>query len=126
MSRVTRSDDLATLTRALTGHADSVYSKAAPSRPHIMYSSPTCMTVAVVNLKPLCPGHILVFSQRGTGRLSDLTPEEHLDLWKTVRDVQKILKAHLKPNAFTMSVSDGYDAGVTVEGHVHVHVVPTD
>ena len=84
------------------------------------------MTVAIVNLKPLCSGHIVVFSRRATERLADLDPDEHKDLWQTVRDVQRILKSHHQPQAFTISISDGYDAGVSVEGHVHVHVLPAD
>lgn len=95
-------------------------------RCNIMYYSPTCMTVAIVNLKPLCSGHIVVFSRRATERLADLDPDEHKDLWQTVRDVQRILKSHHQPQAFTISISDGYDAGVSVEGHVHVHVLPAD
>ena len=84
---------------------------------------------ALVNLKPLIPGHVLVCPHNPHKRLTDLTPTETADLFTTVQLTQRLLaRAHFRtpePEAgsYSVAVQDGADAGQTVP-HVHVHVVP--
>ncbi|KAF5026851.1 hypothetical protein F66182_1046 [Fusarium sp. NRRL 66182] len=84
---------------------------------------------ALVNLKPLIPGHILVCPHTAHRRLTDLTPAETADLFTTVQLTQRLLARAYFPTpepetgSFTVAVQDGADAGQTVP-HVHVHVVP--
>ncbi|KAF4456964.1 hypothetical protein F53441_979 [Fusarium austroafricanum] len=84
---------------------------------------------ALVNLKPLIPGHILVCPHSQHRRLTDLAPAEISDLFTTVQLMQRLLaRAYFRtpePEAgsFSIAVQDGADAGQTVP-HVHVHVVP--
>ncbi|KAI6785419.1 uncharacterized protein J7T54_007061 [Emericellopsis cladophorae] len=85
---------------------------------------------AVVNLKPLLPGHILVCPLQPHRRLADLTPAETGDLFTTVQLTQRLLgKAYFPAphdaaaGSFTVAVQDGPESGQTVP-HVHVHVIP--
>ncbi|KAF7559068.1 hypothetical protein G7046_g5088 [Stylonectria norvegica] len=85
---------------------------------------------ALVNLKPLVPGHILICPLHPHKRLTDLSAAETSDLFTTVQLAQRLLAqtyfpAPSTPNAgsFTIGVQDGVAAGQTVP-HVHVHVIP--
>ncbi|KAK4171795.1 HIT-like domain-containing protein [Triangularia setosa] len=90
----------------------------------------TPLSFALVNLKPLLPGHVLVCPLQPHKRLTSLSPEELLDLWQTVQKVQRMLARHYFPEphspeqgSFNIAVQDGAEAGQTVP-HVHVHVIP--
>lgn len=83
----------------------------------------TPLSFAMVNLRPLVQGHVLVCSNRITPLLSDLEGEEHADLWRTVRVVQRMLKQQYKCDAFNVAVQDGAAAGQSVP-HCHVHILP--
>ena len=106
---------------------------------------------AMVNLRPLVPGHVLVVSNRVVPLLSDLKcefvyhimhfcnvvlliyatninlssmqAEENDDLWRSVRTVQSALKDQYNCDAFNVAVQDGMGAGQSVP-HVHVHILP--
>ncbi|KAK4155816.1 HIT-like domain-containing protein [Chaetomidium leptoderma] len=49
---------------------------------------------ALVNLKPLLPGHVLVCPLRPHRRLTDLSPAELTDLFTAVQRVQRMLARH--------------------------------
>ncbi|KAK0715798.1 hit domain-containing protein [Lasiosphaeris hirsuta] len=92
---------------------------------------------ALVNLKPLLPGHVLVCPSRPHRRLTELSTPELTDLFSAVQRVQRMLARHyFSPSAspsvppspeaagsFNIAVQDGPEAGQTVP-HVHVHVIP--
>ncbi len=80
-------------------------------------------SLAIVNTKPIVPGHCLVLSRRVVPRLTDLLPEEAADLWRSVHIVAPKLQAHFGGQALTIAVQDGAAAGQTVP-HVHVHILP--
>ena len=83
----------------------------------------TALSFALVNLRPLVPGHVLICSKRITPLLLDLEDDEYDDIWRTVRTVQKVLKKQYNCDAFNVAVQDGEGAGQTVP-HVHVHILP--
>jgi bis(5'-adenosyl)-triphosphatase len=91
------------------------------SSDHIFFRS--SLSFAFVNLRPIVPGHVLVSSNRVVPRLSELTQEEYVDLWLSVRIVQDLLKKHYNCEAFNIAVQDGQAAGQSVN-HVHVHCLP--
>ncbi|KAK4662739.1 Dinucleoside triphosphate hydrolase [Podospora pseudopauciseta] len=98
--------------------------------PHSQIFLLTPLTFALVNLKPLLPGHVLVCPIYPHKRLTSLSQEELLDLWSTVQKVQVMLARHYFPSpgapeqgSFNIAVQDGQEAGQTVP-HVHVHVIP--
>ena len=83
----------------------------------------TSHSFALVNLRPIVPGHVLVCSNRVTPSLADLEDDEYDDLWRAVRTVQKVLQNQYKCDAFNVAVQDGVGAGQSVP-HVHVHILP--
>ena len=100
----------------------------------------TAHSFALVNLKPLLPGHVLVCPRTAHTRLTDLAPPELTDLFTTVQRVQALLARRffrppppstapppppqlLRHGAFNVALQDGPGAGQTVP-HVHVHVIP--
>jgi bis(5'-adenosyl)-triphosphatase len=89
----------------------------------VFYLSPSGLTVAIVNLRPLTPGHVLVLARRCVPRLEDLTADEFADLWVSVREVQGALRKEYGATGFNIGVQDGEGAGQSVP-HVHVHILP--
>lgn len=109
----------------------------------------TPYSFAVVNLKPLLPGHVLVCPLVRHKRMTDLSAPELTDLMLTVQKVQRLLAHHYfqaqeaaplpskhhipgtrhhvpappEDGSFNIAVQDGDGAGQTVP-HLHVHVIP--
>ncbi|WEW59605.1 Dinucleoside triphosphate hydrolase [Emydomyces testavorans] len=83
----------------------------------------TSMTFALVNLKPLLPGHVLVSPIRNVPRVSDLTAAESADLFLTVRRVGRMVERVFEASSLNIAIQDGIDAGQSVP-HVHAHVIP--
>ncbi|KAF1987536.1 HIT finger domain-containing protein [Aulographum hederae CBS 113979] len=83
----------------------------------------TPLSFALVNLKPLLPGHVLVCPLRPVPRLRDLSPAEVSDLFLTVQRVGKMIERVYGASALNIAVQDGKDAGQSV-GHVHAHIIP--
>ncbi|KAL1409520.1 Dinucleoside triphosphate hydrolase [Vanrija albida] len=83
----------------------------------------TPLSLGIVNLKPLRPGHVLIISKRVVPRLSDLEPREVSDLFQTVQRVGRVLETAYKAEALNVALQDGVAAGQSVP-HVHVHIIP--
>ena len=79
-------------------------------------------TFAMVNLRPIKPGHLLVVPRRVVARLEELSEAEAVDLMRTVHKVVSTLKGKLGAAGFSIASQDGAAAGQTV-GHVHYHVI---
>ncbi|KAI0100333.1 HIT domain-containing protein [Nemania sp. FL0031] len=54
----------------------------------------TPLSFALVNLKPLLPGHVLVCPRAPHKRLTELSPAELTDLFSAVQRVQRMLAQH--------------------------------
>ena len=67
--------------------------------PKIFLTTP--LTYAIVNLKPLSPGHVLVCPRRRSGvqRFTCLSGEEVADLFSVVQVVQRMLARSYFPEA---------------------------
>ncbi|GAM88294.1 hypothetical protein ANO11243_063270 [Dothideomycetidae sp. 11243] len=91
------------------------------SHSQVFHTTP--LSYAIVNLRPLLPGHTLICPHRVVPHLSDLTEHEATDLIRTARRVQRTLKRVYKADAFNVAVQDGKAAGQSVP-HVHWHVIP--
>jgi bis(5'-adenosyl)-triphosphatase len=87
----------------------------------VFHTSP--LSFAIVNLKPILPGHVLVSPLRVVPRFSDLTPAEVSDLFLTVQKVSRTLTRLYDASALNIAIQDGVDAGQSVP-HVHAHVIP--
>uniref|UniRef100_A0A8C9S883 Bis(5'-adenosyl)-triphosphatase n=1 Tax=Scleropages formosus TaxID=113540 RepID=A0A8C9S883_SCLFO len=73
----------------------------------------TELSFALVNRKPVVPGHVLVCPLRVVERLRDLRPEEVSDLFQTTQRVANIVEKHFQATSLTVAIQ-----------HVHVHVLP--
>jgi bis(5'-adenosyl)-triphosphatase len=78
---------------------------------------------ALVNLKPLLPGHVLVSPLRPVPRFNDLTATEVSDLFLTVQSVSRMIERVFSATSLNIAIQDGIDAGQSVP-HVHCHVIP--
>ncbi|KAI1176974.1 HIT domain-containing protein [Nemania sp. FL0916] len=67
----------------------------------------TPLSFALVNLKPLLPGHVLVCPRARHARLTELSPAELTDLFAAVQRVQHMLARYY----FTFSKQTGTPAG---------------
>ena len=83
------------------------------------------LSYGIYNLKPLVPGHILVIPKAHKVHLLNLTKEEHIDFFNTVREVSKRLKKVYKADGLSLLIQDGKIAGQTVP-HLHMHIAPLD
>lgn len=78
---------------------------------------------ALVNLKPIVPGHVLVVPLRKVPRLSDLPDIESIDFFQTVQRVQKFISKIYCADAINFGIQDGVASGQSVP-HVHCHIIP--
>jgi bis(5'-adenosyl)-triphosphatase len=83
----------------------------------------TYLSIGIVNLKPIVPGHVLVISKRSVPRLKDLTTEEVSDLFATVHKVAPAIETHYGCTSSNIAIQDGEHSGQSVP-HVHVHILP--
>ncbi|KDQ63146.1 hypothetical protein JAAARDRAFT_29147 [Jaapia argillacea MUCL 33604] len=83
----------------------------------------TAQTYAIVNLKPIVPGHVLVCPCRPVPRLADLDSSELTSLITSVQHVGKVIERVYGADALTVSCQDGKAAGQSIP-HVHFHLLP--
>ncbi|XP_012077692.1 bifunctional bis(5'-adenosyl)-triphosphatase/adenylylsulfatase FHIT [Jatropha curcas] len=87
----------------------------------VFYS--TSLSYALVNLRPVVPGHVLVCPRREVKRFAELTADETSDLWLAAQKIGSRLESHHKATSLTLTIQDGPQAGQTVP-HVHIHILP--
>ncbi|KAF8963910.1 diadenosine tetraphosphate asymmetrical hydrolase [Flammula alnicola] len=78
---------------------------------------------AIVNLKPIVPGHVLVIPSRPVPRLADLDDKELACLMQSVKRVGSVIEKVYGGDGLTIACQDGKAAGQTVP-HVHFHLLP--
>lgn len=81
-------------------------------------------TFAILNAFPYTSGHLMVLPYREIGALEDLTVEEAAELWPTVTDAVRAVKAAYSPGGVNVGINLGRAAGGSISEHLHVHVVP--
>ncbi|KAJ5319912.1 hypothetical protein PENANT_c075G11613 [Penicillium antarcticum] len=105
---------------ALKG-ATPIYFGSFIVTPQVFLQTP--LTFALVNLKPILPGHVLISPRRVVPRVADLTPAETSDLFLTVRRVGRMVERVYGASSLNIAVQDGMHAGQSVP-HVHAHIIP--
>ena len=78
----------------------------------------------ILNAFPYSSGHLMVLPYREVATLEDLSPDEAAELWPTVTDAVRAVKAAYRPGGVNVGVNMGKAAGGSVSEHLHVHVVP--
>jgi ATP adenylyltransferase len=89
---------------------------------HIVHRGRRCF--AILNAFPYSVGHTLVLPYREVADLEALEPDESEELWRTVTDAVRAVKAAYRPQGINIGVNLGKAAGGSVSDHIHVHVVP--
>ncbi|QPG75698.1 hypothetical protein FOA43_003057 [Brettanomyces nanus] len=92
-----------------------------PVTRQVFYRSKYCY--ALVNLKPIVPGHVLVVPFRQVPRLKELSVKESIDLMATVQLIHCFIEKVYKADSLNLSMQDGIGAGQSVP-HVHFHIIP--
>lgn len=81
-------------------------------------------TVAMLDVKPLAPGHTVVIPKEHLALFEDLSDDISHKIFSTAREALKMIKrSALNPDAFTIGINDGKAAGQFVP-HLHVHIIP--
>jgi len=83
----------------------------------------TNLSMGLVNLKPILPGHVLVCPRRVVLRYKDMTVEEIMDHALAVQKVTKMLERVHGAAGANIAIQDGGAAGQSVP-HVHTHIIP--
>lgn len=84
----------------------------------------TSHTYALVNLKPLVPGHVLVVPLRTSVlRFGDLSAAESQDYMRSLQIVQGLIKHVYKADSLNLAIQDGPESGQSVP-HLHTHIIP--
>ena len=81
-------------------------------------------TFVILNAFPYSVGHMLVLPYREVSELEELTDAETVELWATVADAVRALKASMQPGGINVGLNLGQPAGGSISSHLHVHVVP--
>lgn len=79
--------------------------------------------IAIYNIAPIVPGHILVLPKKQIGSLDDLTEDELWSFFSFARTVTKFITQEFKAEGYDWTIQDGKYAGQTVP-HLHLHVIP--
>ncbi|XP_041518602.1 bis(5'-adenosyl)-triphosphatase isoform X3 [Microtus oregoni] len=79
----------------------------------------TELSFALVNRKPVVPGHVLVCPLRPVERFRDLRPDEVADLFQVTQRVGSVVEKHFQGTSITFSMQDGPEAGQTVKLQKH-------
>ncbi|XP_074169300.1 bis(5'-adenosyl)-triphosphatase isoform X3 [Rhinolophus sinicus] len=79
----------------------------------------TELSFALVNRKPVVPGHVLVCPLRPVERFRDLNPDEVADLFQATQRVGSVVEKHFRGTSLTFAMQDGPEAGQTVKLQKH-------
>jgi ATP adenylyltransferase len=80
--------------------------------------------ITLLNAYPYASGHLMVMPLRHIAALDELTDDEEIELWSTVRRSVAALERTYRPDGCNLGVNLGRAAGAGVPGHLHVHAVP--
>ncbi|WP_227462320.1 HIT family protein [Desertimonas flava] len=99
-----------------------LHSGMSDEEANIVHRGEHCFVI--MNAFPYTSGHLLVLPYREVPDLEDLDGAESAELWATVTDAVRVLKATYRPEGLNVGINLGQPAGGSVSQHLHVHVVP--
>jgi len=93
---------------------------AAPAS--VVYADATL--IAIMDIQPINPGHVLVIPRHHAGLLSELVPGEGVACFAVAENIAKALReSGLRCEGVNLFVADGEAAFQDVP-HFHIHVIP--
>ncbi len=87
----------------------------------ILYTGET--SFIIMNRYPYSNGHLMTVPYKHTNNLSDLTPDERLELMNLTAKCLDILEV-IKPEGFNIGMNLGRTGGAGIDDHLHFHIVP--
>lgn len=79
--------------------------------------------MAILDLYPINPGHVLVMPKRHVETLAELEQEELFSLAALLQKLVKAVEKSLSPEGLNMMINQGEAAGQVVP-HFHWHIIP--
>ena len=89
--------------------ANVTFGPFAVDASQVFFESATCR--ALVNLKPLVAGHVLVVPKAVVPTLGEMDEELHRDLWRAARRVHAMITEEYGATGANVAVQDGIAAG---------------
>lgn len=89
---------------------------------YVVHRGPLCS--ALLNAYPYTNGHLLVLPNRAVAELDDLTDEEMIEFWSTVRDAVNAIRSAYRCDGVNVGMNLGRAAGAGVPDHLHAHALP--
>ena len=86
----------------------------------VVYEDEQC--IAIRDINPQAPAHVLVIPRKEIPRLADATPEDQALLGHLVLAACKVAKILGVGDAFRLVVNNGAEAGQSVF-HIHLHIL---
>eukprot|EP00347_Sterkiella_histriomuscorum_P000153 403376969 len=80
---------------------------------------------AMVYVKAIVPGHVLVCPIRQVQHFRDLTELETLELFVCAKEIANKFKDFFKVKSFNFLIQDGDQSGQQTK-HVHLHIIPRE
>jgi len=79
-------------------------------------------TIAILDINPINPGHVLVLPKVHYGKLSEIDEMEAIPIFRTLKRIEKVV-AESGCTGTNILQNNGRDAGQEI-GHVHFHIIP--
>lgn len=89
---------------------------------HVLWRTGRCFVA--LNRFPYNNGHLLIAPGGHQPSLADLDDAALAELFRMVRDAQRLLMHVLRPHGSNVGMNFGRCAGAGLPDHMHVHVVP--
>ena len=81
------------------------------------------LVIALINYKPVLPGHSLIIPKRHVEKFDLLTDEEALRVHQVIKKVHHASKTVFNAHSYVIYQKNGQEVGQTVP-HLHFHYVP--
>jgi ATP adenylyltransferase len=82
------------------------------------------LTYVMMNRYPYASGHLMIVPYRHCADLSQLSPEESLEIMQSAQRCIQVLQRAFRAEGFNIGFNLGKIAGAGIAEHVHMHVVP--
>jgi len=107
----------------ISGDFLSVAAASTDDAAHLVVSRrPTAFLI--MNKYPYSAGHLMAVPNRKVCKMTEITEDEILDLWKLSIHAQRLLEKAVHPHGFNIGWNLGSASGAGVDDHIHIHIVP--
>ena len=79
---------------------------------------------AIMNKYPYNSGHLMICPYRHVSCLTELTPEESVEMMSAMQATTAIMKDAFKPHGINIGLNLGEAAGSGIAAHLHFQMVP--